>query len=110
MRRGIALEGVSEDCGKAGDRTRTGDHLLGRQTDYVGKSCADNELRIQPTHSAAKPCVTSPKTPPENADLAAVVTAWPTLPADVRKMIVGVVKLTPKAKATAGGDAGEGRR
>jgi hypothetical protein len=25
-----------------------------------------------------------------------VVTAWATLPADVRKMIVGVVKLTPK--------------
>jgi hypothetical protein len=31
-----------------------------------------------------------------DADLRAVVDAWPDLPADVRKMIAGVVKLTPK--------------
>jgi len=32
---------------------------------------------------------------PENdPDLAAVVTAWPHLPGDVRKMIAGVVKAT----------------
>jgi hypothetical protein len=30
---------------------------------------------------------------PELADL---IRAWPTLPADVQKMILGVVKLTPK--------------
>jgi hypothetical protein len=29
-----------------------------------------------------------------DADLAAVFDAWPTLPADVRKMIAGVVKAT----------------
>jgi len=32
-----------------------------------------------------------------DTELQAIVDAWPTLPADVRKMIVGVVKLTPKA-------------
>lgn len=31
-----------------------------------------------------------------DADLQGIVDAWPDLPADVRKMIVGVVKLTPK--------------
>jgi hypothetical protein len=31
-----------------------------------------------------------------DTELQAIVDAWPTLPADVRKMIVGVVKLTPK--------------
>ena len=33
-------------------------------------------------------------------DLAAIIDAWPTLPADVRKMICGVVRLTPKADAS----------
>jgi hypothetical protein len=33
-----------------------------------------------------------------DADLRAVVEAWPALPADVRKMIAGVVKLTTKGK------------
>jgi len=32
---------------------------------------------------------------PELADL---IRAWPELPADVRKMIVGVVKLTPRIR------------
>jgi len=32
-----------------------------------------------------------------DASLQAVIDAWPTLPEDVRKMIAGVVKLTPKA-------------
>jgi hypothetical protein len=31
-----------------------------------------------------------------DTDLAAVVEAWPDLPVDVRKMIAGVVRLTPK--------------
>jgi len=31
-----------------------------------------------------------------DTELQAIVDAWPTLPADLRKMIVGVVKLTPK--------------
>lgn len=31
-----------------------------------------------------------------HADLADVVKAWPELPDDVRKMIAGVVRLTPK--------------
>lgn len=31
------------------------------------------------------------------ADLQAIIDAWSTLPADVRKMICGVVRLTPKA-------------
>jgi len=33
---------------------------------------------------------------PVDADLAAVVEAWLDLTADIRKMIVGVVKLAPK--------------
>ncbi len=32
-----------------------------------------------------------------DSDLKAVISAWPDLPADVRKMIVGVVNLTTKA-------------
>ena len=31
-----------------------------------------------------------------DADLSAVVDAWPDLPEDVRKMIAGVVRLTPR--------------
>jgi len=31
---------------------------------------------------------------PEKSGLGDVVEAWPTLPADLRKMILGVVKLT----------------
>jgi hypothetical protein len=38
--------------------------------------------------------------PQNDADLKAVIDAWPTLPADVRRTIVGVVKATmEKGKA-----------
>ena len=37
---------------------------------------------------------------PADPDLQFIIDAWSTLPVDVRKMIVGVVKLTPRAPAT----------
>jgi hypothetical protein len=38
--------------------------------------------------------------PEKDADLQVVLSAWPTLPRDVRKMIAGVVKATMEAGKT----------
>jgi hypothetical protein len=50
-----------------------------------------------PTAGAAKASVTICPPVPADSDLQTIIEAWAESPADVRKMIVGVVKLTSKA-------------
>jgi hypothetical protein len=51
-----------------------------------------------PDAGAVKGAVVQLPPTPADADLAAVVAAWPGLPADVKKMIGGVVRATVAAK------------
>jgi len=65
------------------------------------KSNDQNPQTITPAHvtTSAAGSLSLPLSvnPQNDADLAAVIDAWPTLPADVRKMIRGVVKATLEA-------------
>ena len=59
-----------------------------------------NTSKATPKNSSPNSPAISEKQPEMDADLRAVFTAWPNLPADVRKMIRGVVKATVEAAAT----------
>ncbi len=61
----------------------------GESTKTRGNSNISEGADHQLDHGGAKP--------PLDPDLQAIVEAWNALPLDVRKMIVGVVTLTPKA-------------
>ena len=69
------------------DGTRTRNHRI--------DSPGENGRNAQESGDSAAVCATAAPTDP---DLVTLVEAWPVLPADVRKMIMGVVRLTPKAR------------
>ena len=88
---GLHLSGVPNDVQPVGtEALRPSTQVdYGESAKTPGKSSISDGADHRLDHGGAKT--------PLDPDLQAIVAAWDTLPQDVRKMIVGVVKLTPKA-------------
>jgi hypothetical protein len=58
----------------------------------IPSGCADNDLGKPEKQGGAESGAIKAETPPDDPDLASVVTAWPTLPDHIRSTILTLVK------------------